>query len=175
MAQPNVNETSQYLSFILEKEVYAVEIGRIREVLEIQTITRIPRTPEFFKGIINLRGHAVPVIDLRIKFGIFATVQTVNTCILILEVKSLEETVVLGALVDAVQEVFDLAQADIEEAPRMGTRVRMDFIQGIGRIDQKFVIILGVDRVFSEEELALVKQAETHKIEPDRVEVVLEK
>ena len=152
------SEMNQYLSFILDRESYALEIGRVREVLEIQHITRIPRTPDFFQGIINLRGHAVPVVDLRLKFGLTPTLHTVNTCIVILEVHTAQETVVLGALVDAVREVFDLDLSEVEAPPRMGTRVHMDFIQGIGRMGKEFVIIMDVDRVFSEEELTLVRQ-----------------
>ncbi len=158
MEQDSTNGSGQYLRFILDQESYAIAIGRVREVLEMQPVTRIPRTPDFFHGIINLRGHAVPVVDLRQKFGMEATTPTINTCIVIMEVRAAGEDIVLGTLVDAVREVFDLAGSDIEPPPRLGLRVEAGFLQGIGRVAEGFVIILDVDRVFSEEELALVRQ-----------------
>jgi purine-binding chemotaxis protein CheW len=155
-------ETTQYLTFKLEDEVFALDISKVREVLDFTTITKVPKTPEFMRGVINLRGSVVPVVDLRLKFGMSRTEKTVNTCIIITEVTVDNETTVLGALADSVQEVMDLEPDRIEPAPKIGTRLNTEFIRGMGKRDNTFVIILDIDRVFSTDELALVqaKQAE---------------
>jgi len=149
-------ETSsrQYLAFTLAEETYALAIEKVREILEWMPVTRVPRCPEFMIGVVNVRGGVVPVIDLRVKFGMEATTKTVNSCIVITEISLGNETIVLGALADSVQEVIDLEPDAIEPAPKIGTRVDMDFIHGIGKREESFVIILDIDRVFSEEELA---------------------
>jgi purine-binding chemotaxis protein CheW len=148
-----VQQYDQYLTFTLDREVFALNIATVREVLEYTQITRIPRVPEFIRGVINLRGHAVPVIDMRLRFGLEATKETVNTCIIIVEVAMEGERVVFGALADSVREVVDLDEGTIEQAPNMGTAVNTEFIKGIGRIDAEFVMILEIDKVFSFEDL----------------------
>jgi purine-binding chemotaxis protein CheW len=150
-------ETTQYLTFKLEDEVFALDISKVREVLDFTTITKVPRTPEFMRGVINLRGSVVPVVDLRLKFGMSRTEKTVNTCIIITEVTVDNETTVLGALADSVQEVMDLEPGNIEPAPKIGTRLNTEFIRGMGKRDNTFVIILDIDKVFSVDELALVQ------------------
>jgi purine-binding chemotaxis protein CheW len=157
-----VMETTQYLTFKLADEVFALDISKVREVLDFTAITKVPKTPEFMRGVINLRGSVVPVVDLRLKFGMSRTEKTVNTCIIITEVTVDNETTVLGALADSVQEVMDLGQDSIEPAPRIGTHLNTEFIRGMGKRDNTFVIILDIDKVFSVDELALVqaKQAE---------------
>jgi purine-binding chemotaxis protein CheW len=159
----DILETTQYLTFELDDEVFALDIGKVREVLDFSTITRVPRTPGFMRGVINLRGSVVPVVDLRLKFGMSKTERTVNTCIIIVEVAVDGETAVLGALADSVQEVLDLSPDHIEPAPKIGTRLNTAFIKGMGKRDSKFIIILDIDKVFSTSELALVQatQAET--------------
>jgi len=149
-------QTQQYLTFRLGEEVFALDIGQVREVLDYTQITRVPRMPEFMRGVINLRGSVVPVVDLRLKFEMAATERTVNTCIIIVEVAIEGERSVLGALADSVQEVIELEPGQIEAAPRIGSSVRADFIRGMGRRGEGFIIILDVDRVFSGEELSLV-------------------
>jgi purine-binding chemotaxis protein CheW len=151
-----ITQTQQYLTFRLGGEVFALDITQVREVLDYTQITRVPRLPEFMRGVINLRGAVVPVVDLRLKFGMPVTERTVNTCIIIAEVVIEGERTILGALADSVQEVVDLEPAQIEAPPRIGTAVRADFIRGMGRRGEGFLIILDVDRVFSDEELALV-------------------
>lgn len=151
---------NQYLTFTLDKELYAMDIAKVREVLEYTDITRVPRTPEFMRGVINVRGRAVPVVDLRLKFGLSKTTQTVNTCIIIMEVDMDGESTVLGALADSVQEVFNLEPDQIEPAPRLGTRIKTEFIEGMGKQGDEFIIILNIDRVFSVEELSLVQAME---------------
>jgi len=161
MAAANAAETTQYLTFMLGDEVYALDIGKVREVLDFTTVTKVPRTPDFMRGVINLRGSVVPVVDLRLKFGMSATQKTVNTCVIITEVTVDNDTTVLGALADSVQEVIDLAPADISSAPKIGTRLRTEFIRGMGKRDDRFLIILDIDKVFLTDELAMVRQEDT--------------
>jgi purine-binding chemotaxis protein CheW len=149
--------TTQYLTFKLGDEVFALDISKVREVLDFTTVTKVPRTPDFMRGVINLRGSVVPVVDLRLKFGMTVTEQTVNTCIIIVEVSVDGETTVLGTLADSVQEVLDLDPDHIEPAPKIGTRLNTEFIKGMGKHNDGFIIILDIDRVFSTSELALVQ------------------
>ena len=148
--------TLQLLSFTLDDEVFAIEISRVREVLEFRDVTRIPRVPDFMRGVLNLRGAVVPVIDLKKKFAIGQTERDVNTCVIILEVEAGGEMVVLGALADAVCEVFDLEQSAIEPPPKIGTRLDTNFIKGMGKYADNFVILLDIDRIFTVEEAGMV-------------------
>ncbi len=157
MAVSTITETTQYLTYKLGEEVYALDISKVREVLDFTTVTKVPRTPDFMRGVINLRGSVVPVVDLRLKFGMNATERTVNTCVIITEVTVDNGTTVLGALADSVQEVIDLAPGDISAAPKIGTRLKTEFIRGMGKRDDTFIIILDLDKVFSSDELALVE------------------
>jgi len=159
MGVSEIIETTQYLTFKLEKETFALDISKVREVLDFTAITKVPRTPEFMRGVINLRGNVVPVVDMRLKFGMTKTENTVNTCIIIVEIHLDGETTVLGALADAVQEVIELGSGQIEPAPKIGTRLKTDFIQGMGKQGEGFIIILDIDRVFSADELSLVQDA----------------
>ncbi len=122
-------------------------------------MTKVPRTPDFMRGVINLRGSVVPVVDLRLKFGMTKTESNVNTCIIITEVMVDGDTTVLGVLADAVQEVLDLAPGEILAPPKIGTKLRTEFIRGMGKRDGRFIILLDIDRVFSTDELALVQAA----------------
>jgi purine-binding chemotaxis protein CheW len=150
---------NQYLTFVLENELFALNIGSVREVLELASITKVPRTPEFIRGVINLRGRAVPVVDLRMKFGMGETRRTVNTCIIIVEVELDGESTVLGALADSVQEVYEMESSQIEPPPRMGTRIKAEFITGMGKSGDRFIVILDINKVFSAEELSLAADA----------------
>ena len=156
MATQAIAETTQYLTFKLAEEVYALDIGKVREVLDFTTVTKVPRTPDFMRGVINLRGSVVPVVDLRLKFGMAATERTVNTCVIITEVTVDGDTTILGCLADSVQEVLDLTPEEISPAPKIGTKLKTEFIKGMGKRDDRFIIILDIDRVFSVEELAMV-------------------
>lgn len=160
MSVTGITETTQYLTFRLEDEIFALDISKVREVLDFTSITKVPRTPEFMRGVINLRGSVVPVVDMRLKFGMSITERTVNTCIIIVEISVDGDTTVLGALADSVQEVIELEPQQIEPAPRIGTRLKTDFIRGMGKRDEQFVIILDIDKIFSVDELALVQDAE---------------
>jgi purine-binding chemotaxis protein CheW len=157
MTSTAIAEMTQYLTFKLGEEVFALEISKVREVLDFTTVTKVPRTPEFMRGVINLRGSVVPVVDVKLKFGMPITEKTVNTCIIITEVTVHGETTVLGALADSVQEVIELGNESIEPAPKIGTNIRTEFIKGMGKKNDGFIIILDIDRVFSAEELDLVR------------------
>ncbi len=159
MSVTETTEATQYLSFNLEDEVFALDISKVREVLDFTTVTKVPKTPDYMRGIINLRGSVVPVIDMRLKFGMTETEKTVNTCIIIVETTLDGEKISIGALADSVQEVFDLDADQVEPPPKIGTRLNIDFIKGMGKRDGEFVIILNIDEVFSAEEIALVTQA----------------
>ena len=153
---------NQYLTFTLAGEQYAVEVGKVKEVLEYTTVTKVPRTMEFMRGVINLRGSVVPVIDLRLKFDLGETEKTIDTSIIVMEVNIGGESVVLGTLADSVQEVIGMDNSQIEPAPTIGTSIKTDFIKGIGKQEEQFVMILDIDAVFSEEELSTVAaQAES--------------
>jgi purine-binding chemotaxis protein CheW len=152
-------ETSHYLTYRLAEETYAMDIGKVREVLDFTTITRVPRTPDFMRGVINLRGSVVPVVDLRIRFGMPRTEKTVDTCVIIMEVALDGAPTVLGALADSVQEVLDLESDHIEPPPRIGSRLHTEFITGIGKHGGRFIIILDIDKLFSVDELTMVQAA----------------
>ena len=156
----NIEDAIQYLTFTLDGESYATEITKVREVLEHTDITRVPRTPEYMQGVINLRGNVVPVIDLRMQFGLESAEVTVDTCIIIIEVNIDGQSTVLGALADSVQEVIDLRPDQLEPAPTLGTRVNNKFIQAMGKnSDGSFIIMLNMDKVFSIEQINDVEHA----------------
>jgi len=157
MNASSVSAMTQYLTFLLGDETFSLEIARVREVLDYTIITRVPRTPEYMQGVINLRGGVVPVVDLRLKFGMPAASVSVNTCIIIVEATVNNDAVVLGLLADSVQEVLELDQESISPAPRIGTKLDTGFIKGMGRQNDRFIIILDIDRVFSQDELGVVQ------------------
>ena len=159
MSVSTITETVQYLTFKLADEIFALDVAKVREILEYTSITKVPQTPEFMRGVINLRGSVVPVIDMRLKFGMSTTEQTINTCIIVVEVTLDGDTTVLGALADSVQEVVEMEPESIEPAPHIGTRLNTEFIKGMGKHEDQFVMILDIDRVFSESEMAAVQEA----------------
>lgn len=148
----------QYLTFTLGREIFALDISKVREVLELTDVSAIPRTPEYLKGVINLRGHAVPVLDMRSKLGMRETDPTVDTCIII-ETRFDGEDIVMGTMVDSVREVFTMAREDIEPAPKMGASIKADYIQGMGRQEDRFVIIVDMDGIFTKDDLKAAAQA----------------
>lgn len=147
-------EHEQYLTFMLGGETYAIGILRIKEIIEYGQLTEVPRMPDFIRGVINLRGAVVPVIDMGARFGKRATVITRRTCIVIIEVAVGEETQDVGVMVDAVNEVLEIPGNEIEPAPAFGANIRSDFIAGMGKIAGKFVIILNIEYVLSVDEMA---------------------
>ncbi len=162
MTAAKITEVRQYLTFKLEEEVFALDVSKVREILDYTTMTKVPRTPDFMKGVINLRGSVVPVVDMRLKFGMPSQERTVDTCIIVAEITIDNESTVLGALVDSVQEVFELEPSQIEPAPRIGTRLKTEFILGMGKRDDQFVIIMDIDKIFSAEEIELVQSMGDH-------------
>jgi purine-binding chemotaxis protein CheW len=150
------NITQQYLTFGLGEEVFALETGSVREVIELVPVTRIPKTPPFMRGVINLRGHAVPVVDLRIKFDMPRVKDTVKPCIIIVDVEVDGENCYMGAIVDSVREVFEMSSDQINPPPRMGTSIKADFIKGMGKQNEEFIMILDIAKVFSQEELQVM-------------------
>ena len=160
MSVIGITRTRQYLTFTLGVEHFALDVANVREILEFTSVTKVPQTPEFMRGVINLRGSVVPVMDMRLKFGMSITEKSVDTCVIVVEVSLEGETTVLGALVDSVQEVFELEPEQIEPAPRIGTKLRTEFIRGMGKRDDQFIIILDIDKVFSSDELAILNQAD---------------
>jgi purine-binding chemotaxis protein CheW len=160
MSVLSINDTRQYLTFQLGDEVFGIDVSHVREILEFTTVTKVPKTPDYMKGVINLRGSVVPVLDMRLKFGLTETEKTVNTCIIVVEVSFEGEHTVIGALVDSVQEVFELDPDQIEPAPKIGMQLKTEFIKGMGKRDERFIIILDVDRVFTVEELTALSQGD---------------
>lgn len=158
------NGTScQVLTFRLAEEVYGVDIMSVREVMDFAGVTKVPHTPDFMVGVINLRGNVVPVVDLKKKFRMGATERSVNTCIIIVEMQIDGESTVLGALADSVQEVVEFEDSVIEDAPRIGTQLNTAFIAGMAKRESGFVIILNVNAVFSMNELSALAQQPTEE------------
>ncbi|MBT8339025.1 MAG: chemotaxis protein CheW [Desulfatitalea sp.] len=149
---------SQYLTFKLGEEMFALDVAQVREILDVTTITKVPRSPDFMRGVINVRGSIVPVVDLRLKFGLPVVERTVDTRIVVMEIHMDGDMNIVGALADAVHDVLDMDTTDIEAAPKLGAKWNTEFIKGIGKLDERFIIILDVDRVFSSGELALVSE-----------------
>lgn len=147
-------EIQQYLTFMLGGEVFAIGILHIKEIIEYGHLTSVPMMPAFIRGVINLRGAVVPVVDLASRFGGKPSQVTRRSCIIILELEVEEETQVIGVVVDAVNEVLEIAGADIEPPPSFGAKIRTDFIAGMGKVEDRFVILLNADRVLSVEEMA---------------------
>ena len=150
---------NQYLTFKLDQEMYALEISAVKEVLEYTPITRVPKTQDFMRGVINVRGQAIPVVDLRLKFGLEAREQTVDTCIIIVEMFVDEEKTTMGALVDGVEEVLEMDPGSIEAPPKLGSTIDTKFMKGIGKLEENFVVILNINEVFTFEEAIDVMDA----------------
>ena len=159
MAENSKYGEGQYLTFRLAEEVYALDITKVREVLEFDKVTKVPKTPDFLTGVINLRGKVVPVVDLRLKFGMSKTEKTVDTCVIITEIQIENELTQIGAMADSVWEVIDLDPDKIEPAPKIGTQLDTRFIDGMGKHNDDFIIILNINNVFSKEEMAVVLDA----------------
>ncbi|MGZ8176261.1 MULTISPECIES: chemotaxis protein CheW [Methylobacter] len=146
-------EQQQYLTFMLSGETYAISILRIKEIIQYGQLTEVPRMPDFIRGVINLRGAVVPVIDLSARFGKQPTAIGRRNCIIIIEVALGAETQSVGVMVDAVNAVMEIPASEIEPAPTFGTNIRADFIAGMGKINGKFVIILNIQHVLSMDDM----------------------
>jgi purine-binding chemotaxis protein CheW len=144
---------NQYLTFFIRDEEYAVEILRVKEILEYEHVTRVPTTPAHVRGVINLRGAVLPVVDLAAKFGHEETELTRTACIVVVETQLRDDLITVGLLATAVSQVVDIADGDIEEPPSFGTGVRVEFLTGMGKLDGRLVLILDIDRVLSPVEI----------------------
>jgi purine-binding chemotaxis protein CheW len=165
MSNLTIVETTQYLTFKLDGETFAVDVAKVREILDFIPATKVPGTPDFMRGVINVRGNVVPVVDMRLKFSMSQTERTVDTCIVVMEMMAEDDKTVLGALVDSVQEVFELEPGQIEPPPKIGTRWRSEFIKGIGKHNNELIIILNIDMVFSSDEITIFQDSGTISVQ----------
>lgn len=156
-----ITETAQYITFKLGDESFALNVAQVREVLEIAQITKVPTAPAYMRGVVNVRGKAIPVVDLRLKFGLPAVPDTVHTRILVIELELDGESTVLGGVADSVHEVIELEPGQVTPPPRIAMRWRTELIQGMGRRGDEFIIILDLEKVFSLEETALLAAPNT--------------
>lgn len=157
-------QVDSYLSFKLGHESFAVKVSKVIEILEVPHITKIPKSPFFMRGVINLRGMVLPVVDTRLKLGLESKEDTVNTCIIVFNIMIEESEVMVGALVDAVQEVFELVDDNLLPPPSIGGKYRTEFIRGMAKREENFIMILEVDKVFTDEEINIISAQLEEKI-----------
>lgn len=158
MEKVSANSGLQYVTFSLGRELFGVEVTRTREILSLTPVTSVPQTPDYMLGVINLRGQVVPVVDMRLKLGLPAGRETEDTCIIVVEVLVDGEIIIVGALADAVREVLEISADQIEPPPRLGTRLKTEFMSGMGKIDDQFMILLNIDRIFNSEDIAKIQE-----------------
>ncbi|WP_435549303.1 chemotaxis protein CheW [Desulfobacterium sp. N47] len=149
----------KYLTFALANEEYGISILKIKEIIGMMPITPVPQTPEFVKGVINLRGKVIPVIDLRLRFGMSKIDYTERTCIVVVEISGESETVMIGIVVDSVSEVLNIKADDIEETPTFGTKLKTDYILGMAKFEGGIKILLDIDKVLSRDEVAMIEKS----------------
>lgn len=150
---------NSYLTFKLGDEIFASNVSKVLNILEMTKITKVPKAPAYMKGVINLRGSVLPLIDTRIKFGMSETIFTTNTCILVLDIILNDESVKVGALVDSVQEVLEIREDQIQPVPTLGTKFKTEFIEGMAKMDDNFIMLLNVEQIFSTDEVINLKGA----------------
>lgn len=172
MKQENLSQISSYLSFKLGEEEFAAHVSKVLNILEMTKITEVPKAPDYMKGVINLRGTVLPVVDTRIKFGMSATEYTTNTCIIVLDIDVDGETIQIGALVDAVQAVLEIDSNTILPPPSIGSKYRPEFIEGVANVDDRFVMILNMDAVFTIEDVTHLKTTAEDTEKHTNIEVV---
>jgi purine-binding chemotaxis protein CheW len=156
MSDMQQQSSNRYLTFSLGKEMFALDIEGVREILDMTDVTRIPQTPKSVRGVVNVRGAAVPVIDLRQRFGMEPSERTVHTRIIIVEIPRSEEVTVLGAIADSVKEVLELEPEAINPPPSMGTAVNVEFLRGIGKHENQFILIVDIAKVLSTDEVFML-------------------
>lgn len=149
-----------YITFRLDKELLALEVSRVREVLDLCPITRVPRTPEYMRGVINLRGSVIPVIDLRLKFGLSKTVSTIDARIVVIELDVDGQETVVGMLTDSVHDVIEIENDRIDTSPQMGSRWRTEYIRGIGKHNDQFFLLLDIHRVFTAKDVNVLAEGQ---------------
>jgi purine-binding chemotaxis protein CheW len=176
MAQANTNtavaaaaaaQTGQYLTFVLGAETFAIGIMAIKEIIEYSSLTEVPMMPAYVRGVINLRGAVVPVLDLPVRFGKAASAVTKRTCIVIIEVALGSERHVLGLVVDAVNAVLDIPASQVEPPPAFGASIRTEFIRGMAKVDSKFVILLDVDHALAADEVQALTEIQQDQAQAD--------
>lgn len=155
-----MDKAGKYLTFKLAAEEYGLEILKVQEIIKMMDITKVPRTPEFVRGVINLRGKVIPVVDLRLKFGMEAKETTDKTCVIVVQVAHAAGRVTMGTIVDEVSEVLDILGEQIEASPEFGTTVDTAFILGMGKVGKRVVMLLDVDKVLSVDEVVAIKGVE---------------
>jgi len=149
----------KYLTFKLADEEYGLEILKVQEIIQMQAVTKVPRTPDYVRGVINLRGKVIPVIELRKKFDFQSVEDTEKTCIIVVQIHSVTSTIVMGIIIDEVKEVLDIKAENIEETPAFGATIETDFILGMGKIGNSVKILLDIDKILSAEELTTLKKS----------------
>lgn len=159
MSTTTATASAQYITFKLGDELFAIDVAQVREVLELPLITRVPTAPAYMRGVVNVRGKAVPIVDLRAKFGLPSVADTLNSRIVVMELMLDGESTVVGGVADSVHEVIELEGAQIEPPPRIAMRWRTELIRGMGRRGDEFIIILDIEAVFSLAELSAVAAA----------------
>ncbi len=152
----SISLSNQFVTFKIENEVYAIDVFKIREILEVPDITKVPGMPPMIRGVINIRGSVVPVLDLKMQFGQERTEQTQDTAVIVTEIVNDEDVIQIGIMVDAANEVITLEPDEIEEPPRLGIFIDNKYLSGMGKINDDFVIILNIDKILSEEEITQV-------------------
>ena len=157
MDKEQLENINSYLTFKLGEEEFAAHVSKVLSIMEMVKITQVPKSPDYMQGVINLRGQVLPVVDTRIKFGMTPTEFTANTCIVVMEVEVNGEYLQVGTLVDSVQEVLEITQDQIQPPPSIGAKYKSEFISGMAKIDEKFIMMLDMDKVFSAEELMNVQ------------------
>ena len=153
------NRDGKYLTFTLAGEEYGISILKVKEIIGLLAITMVPQTPDYVKGVINLRGKVIPVVDLRLKFGMAAMAYTERTCIIVVEIRTEAASILIGIVVDAVSEVLNIKAGDIEETPNFGSRLKTDYILGLAKVGEGIKILLDIDRVLQAEELEAMSMA----------------
>lgn len=151
-------QTSKHLTFKLGEEEYGLDILKVQEIIGIMPITRVPRTPAYVRGVINLRGRVIPVVDLRVKFGVSKPEDTERTCIVVVQVAGTSVATTMGVVVDEVSEVVDIPESAVDETPRFGADVETDFVLGIGKLADKVVMLLDIDRVLTSTDVEVIER-----------------
>ncbi len=157
VSQARVPEGGKFLTFLMANEKYGLEILKVREIMGMMDVTSIPTTPAFIRGVINLRGKVIPVVDLRLKFGLDAKEDNQRTCIIVVHLTHTAQQMTMGIIVDEVSDVLDIDRDQIEPPPSFGANVRTDFILGMGKVDKKVMTMLDIDRVLTEQEIGFVE------------------
>ncbi len=154
-----VDREGKYLTFVLNEEEYGIGILKIKEIIGMMPITTVPQTPEFVKGVINLRGKVIPIVDLRARFGMDTIDYTERTCIIVVEIEGPAGMMMIGIVVDAVSEVLNIKGDDIEDTPTFGTKLNTDYILGMAKMEGGVKILLDIDRVLTGDEIAVLEKA----------------